>query len=293
MSWQFTVEELHVFAHLTERTIYCYHGKKLQSFVQRRQDHHSQSLVLTHWAGRIYMYAKGAAHTAAKDAAAKPELAAVIVDHGAAAQQRFLVQLPVSTAKVPPASILAKSARSEKTKAVELQDFPWDLALQDIALVPPGNYRTKSEDGPYDEERGRTLKGLVALLLSQGRYPTIRYQRYPPKMGCTAPADMPARIVYTKTAMDCPADSRGEIRVSSHARDATQTAAWAKVLGIPYAGQSLGAFTNMALDVLLRRRHRTYLSHRDKEVMLEQQRHKCKLCGDALGSDTVFDHIVP
>jgi hypothetical protein len=200
--------------------------------------------------------------------------------------------LPICTMKTPPAIVLERSARSEP-KAVEPQDFPWDIALQDIALVPPGNYHTKSEDGPYDEERGRTLKGLVTLLVNQGRYPRVRYQRYPPKMGSTAPADMPSCIVYTKTAMDCSAESRGEIRVSSHARDATQTAAWARVLDIPYSGQSLGVFTNRALDVILRRRHRKYLSRMNKDAMLEEQCHSCKLCGDTLGSDTIFDHIVP
>jgi 5-methylcytosine-specific restriction endonuclease McrA len=297
VAWQFTLEDIHVFAHLTERTLYVYHGRALQSFVQRHLgtrtcNHMRRSLILSHWAGRVYFYAKGAAYVAAKDAAIKPQLCASVVDQGGGAEQRFLVGLPICTMKTPPAIVLERSARSEP-KAVEPQDFPWDIALQDIALVPPGNYHTKSEDGPYDEERGRTLKGLVTLLVNQGRYPRVRYQRYPPKMGSTAPADMPSCIVYTKTAMDCSAESRGEIRVSSHARDATQTAAWARVLDIPYSGQSLGVFTNRALDVILRRRHRKYLSRMNKDAMLEEQCHSCKLCGDALGSDTIFDHIVP
>jgi hypothetical protein len=48
----------------------------------------------------------------------------------------------------------------------------------------------------------------------------------------------------------------GTITVRNHARDVSTTAAWARRLDIPYAGQGLGPFTGVVIDALLRRRQR-------------------------------------
>ena len=116
-----------------------YHGRKLQSFSQRgkcKRDH-KRSIILSYWAGRVYFYAKGAAYIASKDASTRPQLCINVTDQGGGAAQRFLVGEPLPcTSTAPPLSVLEKSARGER-KASEFQEFPWDLALQDIAQVPP------------------------------------------------------------------------------------------------------------------------------------------------------------
>ncbi len=60
----------------------------------------------------------------------------------------------------------------------------------------------------------------------------------------------------------------------------------------PYAGQSLGPFTGIVLDTVLRRKQRRYLGESEKEEVLERQGKLCNLCGDRLGSDTVYDHTI-
>ena len=65
-------------------------------------------------------------------------------------------------------------------------------------------------------------------------------------------------IEAQRAAAECAADD---------ASDAATTQAWAKRLKVPYAGQSLGPFTNTVLDQLLRTKQRRYLSDAEKEAM--------------------------
>eukprot|EP00969_Alexandrium_andersonii_P105491 4654078-Alexandrium_andersonii.AAC.1 len=49
----------------------------------------------------------------------------------------------------------------------------------------------------------------------------------------------------------------------------------------------------MVLDQLLRTKQRRYLSDAEKAEVVQRQGQQCALCGDALGPDVIYDHIVP
>ena len=110
-----------------------------------------------------------------------------------------------------------------------------------------------------------------------------------------ADSEYPTELIYRKTpAMDNYIEEGGStISVRIHARDAETTGNWGKRLGIPYAGQTLGAFTGLVLDTVLRRRQRRYLTDTEKQALRDSQGRQCNLCGDTLDNFTIFDHIVP
>ena len=68
---------------------------------------------------------------------------------------------------------------------------------------------------------------------------------------------------------------------------------WAAHLDIPYGGQSLGTYTNLVFETLLRRRCRKNLTQADKRFILQHQGEICALCPDELKDSLEFDHIVP
>jgi len=104
-------------------------------------------------------------------------------------------------------------------------------------------------------------------------------------------AVMPARFTYKKNmATD---GDLGEIVVRVHSVDSLQIQVWAQTLGVPYAGQTLGTFTQLVIDALLARRVRRYLGEAEKQQILNEQKHNCNECGDKVGSDAQFDHIIP
>jgi hypothetical protein len=287
-SGDITIHVLHVFSFLVDCSLYYYHGGHLRSFAQRRNRNKS-SIVMAEWAGHAYFYSE--AGFAAKAAVGKPHLEAIVIDQGALADDRFQLTMPeTKTVSNPATSILEKSMR-RITVETQIPDFPWGLAAEDFALVAPGSYHIKSEDGPETETFGRTLEDLVALMVQNNRFPKVKYQRFPPKQKASiGPIDKPVELTYYRTKRD---GGRGVVKVRSHARDASQTRQWAHNLGIPYAGQGLGGFTNTALDVLLRLRVRKYLSGPMKQELVREQNNSCKLCGDTLGEDIIFDHTIP
>jgi hypothetical protein len=123
-------------------------------------------------------------------------------------------------------------------------------------------------DGGDDE---RNIDGLLRRYLLSKQYPRVT------KL-CYGSTDKPFQLVYHKVPMFD--NGEGAITVRSHVRDVATTAAWAKRLDVPYAGQSLGPFTGIALDALLRRRQRRYLTDSEKRLLREQQRDACNLSGD-------------
>jgi nitrate/TMAO reductase-like tetraheme cytochrome c subunit len=96
--------------------------------------------------------------------------------------------------------------------------------------------------------------------------------------------------VYHKNHFDV---GVGTITVRIRARDARLTAAWAEKLKVPYAGQSLGSFTHLVIDALLRQKHRRYLTDAEKAELRTNQGNCCNLCGDVLDGFTEYDHVVP
>ena len=130
--------------------------------------------------------------------------------------------------------------------------------------------------------------GLLRRFFESGRYPLVSYSRFPCRM--QGFVDRPRTITYHKTAFDGEGAS-GTIVVRSVAQDFRQTRAWAKKLGVPYAGQSLGVFASTVLEVLLSRRNRRYLVDAEKEALLVKQGRKCALCGDDLERPE-FDHTI-
>eukprot|EP00969_Alexandrium_andersonii_P162533 7184415-Alexandrium_andersonii.AAC.1 len=79
--------------------------------------------------------------------------------------------------------------------------------------------------------------GILERFLRSARFPNVS------KLDYEMEGHKPHQLTYHKTpGMD---NGTGTVVIRSHARDATTTHAWAKRLEIPYAGQSLGPFTNM------------------------------------------------
>jgi hypothetical protein len=181
----------------------------------------------------------------------------------------------------PKESELCKSLGHQAKSVGELEPFPWHLELAD---VPAGHYWIPSQYCRDDGDPERHIEGLLHRFLESKRYPKVTKLRYDTQ-------DKPFQLLYHKV----PSFDRGEgtISVRSHARDVATTSAWAKRLDVPYAGQSLGPFTGVVLDALLRRRRRRYLSDAEKEQLRVAQRNTCALCGDALDRDAIFDHIAP
>ena len=70
----------------------------------------------------------------------------------------------------------------------------------------------------------------------------------------------------------------------------------AELVDIPYTGGTLQGVVRAALDKLLARRKRRYLSAAEKTEVLARQAHTCNLCGTAFGEGSEkpeFDHVVP
>jgi hypothetical protein len=188
---------------------------------------------------------------------------------------------------------LTKTIQRQPQAVQDFTTFPWELG-EDLAAVPAGDYFVASESMPYDNADTRGIEELLQLFHASGRFPIVRKARHPQRQRGTLllPArDKPTVLVYVKTpGMD---GNTGAIRVRSHAMDAEVTAEWAKRISVPFAGQSLGPFTAVAFDALLRRRQRRLLTDKEKEEIRARQKRQCNDCGGSLGSDTVFDHIIP
>ena len=203
---------------------------------------------------------------------------------------------------MPADSILEKSIRHAPAAAPmieEFQPFPWHTPIADI---PAGNYWVYPEENKYtpDSSSGyNDIEAAIKRFVESKRYPRITYTRRPRRLtGPPVPilrgqmigtVDRPSEMRYHKTAMDT---GTGTINIKIHATDSEQTADWGQKLNIPYRGQTLGAFALLVFDTLLRKRIRKYLNSTEKQEILERQLGTCSLCGDTLGGDTVYDHVV-
>ena len=262
----FTVRTLADYSDAVDCSLYVYEGRRLLMATQR-ENHNNKSIVVNLCGTTLYFY-RGAAKSAAKEAAR--------IGKGIAAPS------------APMESTLAKSVRHAPSAVEEFQPFPWHLPVADI---PAGSYWVYPQESRHTEEN-RDIEAAIKLFVESRRFPRLMYSRRPFRMHqgrSTIMVDRPCELTYHKTAMD---NGTGTINVRIHALDGEQTAAWARNLGIPYAGQTLGAFALIVLDTLLRKRTRKYLNSAEKQQVLERQRGSCNQCGDTLGTDTVYDHKV-
>jgi hypothetical protein len=252
----FTLRDILRFAEHINVSAYFYNGRRLHT-VEVRKNNNKSAIVFACWCRLLYFY-KGMGPRARDDAQGRS---------GKPPRQRE--------------SELCKSLRHQPKAVGELQPFPWHLELAD---VPAGHYWILSVYCHDDGDGDRHIEGLLCRFLLSKRYPRVTKLRY-------GSSDKPHQLLYHKIPKFD--NGAGTITVRSHARDVSTTAAWAKRLDVPYAGQSLGPFTGVVLDALLRRRQRRYLADSEKRLLREQQRNSCSLCGDTLGSDVIFDHAIP
>ena len=108
------------------------------------------------------------------------------------------------------------------------------------------------------------IVGVLGRFLKSSRFPKVSKLDYSGSGSRTGMIEghKPFELTYHKTpGLD---KGTGTITIRSHARDSGMAHAWAKRLNVPYAGQSLGPFTNIVLDQLLRTRQRRYLSDGEK-----------------------------
>jgi len=253
----FTPREILRYAKYTDVGCYVYIGGRLETAeLARNKD--KPAIVFAVFCGLVYFY-KGMGARARDDA------------------QGLQNRVP----KPRRLCELVKSNRHPPKSVEEMVAFPWDA---DLATVPAGSYWIPSVFCGDDGDTDRHLTGLLVKFLKSKRYPRVNKVRYPGNM------DKPFEITYHKvSAFD---EGSGTIVVRSHAKDVSTIAAWARRLNVPYSGTSLGPFTNIALDTVLRRKQRRYLKDSEKEQVIGRQR-GCNLCGDAIGSDGVFDHVIP
>ena len=255
-----------------EISCYVYHGNRLIDFQLRSS--HKASLVFSVWSGHVYLY-KGAGSYAEEHA-----------------KHRTL------NPRSGPSTSLVKAERHVPANVDEFMEFPWALAERDLANVPAGRYWVVSDGqalwmngGGSEDDQSRDIIGALDLFAKSRRYPRVSLARYPSRMDAPA-RSKPYELTYVKVAgFD---HGHGEIVIRSHAVDSGMTATWARRLNVPYAGQSLGPFTGVVLDTLLRKRVRRYLAEDEKQQLLGEQGGQCSLCGDALTTgETVFDHTIP
>jgi hypothetical protein len=252
----FTPREIQKYARHTDVGSYFYIGGRLE-MVELTRNKHKPAIVFAVFCGLVYLY-KGMGERARDDAQGL--------------NNRVLKPRRLSE--------LVKSNRHPPKSVEEMVAFPWDA---DLSEVPAGSYWIPSVFCGDDGDTDRDLTGLLVRFLKSKRYPRVTKVRY-------GTLDKPFEITYHKvSAFD---QGAGTIVVRSHAKDVSTTAAWARRLDIPYSGQSLGPFTNIALDTVLRRKQRRYLKDSEKEQVIKRQS-GCNLCGDTIGSDGVFDHVIP
>ena len=261
----YTPQDIFEYAKCTEVGAYLYNGGRLER-AEQRHNKDKTAIVFTVWCDVAYFY-KGLGPRARDDAQGP----------------RFTSPESLGPQDPKPRKLteLTKSVKHPPKSVEEMEPFPWSLELAD---VPAGSYWIPSEWTCDHGDEHRHIYGLVVRFLQSRSYPRVSKLRY-------GDVDKPFEITYHKIpSYD---NGSGTIVVRSHARDVQTTAAWAKRLEVPYSGQSLGPFTNVVLDTLLRRKQRRYLSDTEKEVVLLRQGRNCNLCGDAVGSDGVFDHTIP
>jgi hypothetical protein len=250
----FTPRDIQTYAKYTDVSSYFYIGGRLE-MVELTPIKQKPAIVFTIFCGLMYMYKVMGARAS---------------DDAQSLKNRVL--------KPQRLCDLVKSNRHPPKSVEEMVAFPWGT---DLSMVPAGSYWIPSDFCRDDGDTDRHITGLIVKFLE--RYPRVSKMRY----GFT---DKPFEIQYHKvSAFD---QGSGTIVVRSHARDVSTTSAWARRLNVPYSGQSLGPFTNIDLDTVLRRKQRRYLNDSEKEQVVKRQR-GCNLCGDAIGSDGVFDHVIP
>ena len=257
---QFSVEEIVAFAKHRGAAVYIYHGTR-PIVAQPAERHHCKAIVATYWSGNLYFL---------KDAG------------------KMVAGTTVREPKTGPVTVLVKSLRRPPKEEPFTDEFPW---YQDLADVPPGRYWVHSCDGrnTAEEDMGHTMQGALKRFMDSGRFPLVSWARYPSRVG--APVDKPLQLTYHKTAYDGPGQC-GSIVVKSMAQDAHQNREWAEKLNVPYGGQSLGPFTTVVLDTLLKRRPRHEICQARRLQVLTRQQGKCADCGDELGKAEI-DHLVP
>lgn len=242
---------------------YMYDGSFLAHF-KVQQNAHQKIIAFARWCGRMYFYrgigptVRNQAQNANFDSANKP------------------------ATKRKPLHTLAKSCKHPPKNVEDFIEFPWHLHLAD---VPAGFYWVPSQQSRELEEEGQHITGILTKFLISNRFPRVS------KLNFDMDDHKPYELTYHKTpGMD---NGTGMIVIRSHALDARTTHAWAQRLRVPYAGQSLGPFTNMVLDQLLRTKQRRYLNDAEKTEVVQRQVQQCALCHDTLGADVAYDHTVP
>ena len=93
---------------------------------------------------------------------------------------------------------LAKGEKHAPKAVEDFVEFPWEVALHNLADVPAGNYWVQSEDSrdTPDNEQGRHIEGAVRLFVQSHRYPLVDWVRHPsPRNG--APTDKPLSLIPT------------------------------------------------------------------------------------------------
>lgn len=258
---QFTIEEIAAFAKHRGAALYIFHGRR-PVLTQPAEGTNCRAIVASYWSGNFYFL---------KDAG------------------KMVARTTVSErVRTRPTAVLVTSVRRPPKEESFTDEFPWDQALAD---VPPDHYWVHSSEGPETEEadEGHTIQGALRRFLDSGRFPLISWARYRSRDG--HPIDKPLQLTYHKTAYDGPGQ-HGSIVVKSMARDASQTRDWAAKLSIPYGGQSLGPFTTVVLDTLLKRRTRHQIDPSQRLYLMTLQKGKCAKCDDDCRNPEI-DHIVP
>ena len=241
---------------------YMYVGSRLAR-VKVKHNTNKKLIVFAIWCGRMYFY-RGMG-TTARDAAQRASFNAE--------DRQPRIRKPAYT--------LTKSIKHPPKNVEEFTEFPWHLHLAD---VPAGFYWVPSQQSREAEEEDRHITGILTTFLKSTRFPRVSKLKYDE-------SSRPHELTYHKTpGMD---NGTGAIVIRSHALDSATTHAWAQRLKVPYAGQSLGPFTNTVLDQILRTKQRRYLNDAEKAEVVQRQGQQCALCDDTLGSDVVYDHTVP
>ena len=257
---QFSIGEIVAFAKHRGAALYIFHGNR-PVLAQPADGSNCKATVATFWSGNFYF----------------------LKDVG-----KMVAGTTVREPKTKPTAVLVTSLRRPPKEEPFTDEFPW---YQDLADVPPGRYWVHSSEGRETEEAdmGHTIQGALKRFMDGGRFPLISWARYPSRDG--HPVDKPLQLTYHKTAYDGPGQ-HGSIVVKSMARDARQNRDWAAKLNVPYGGQSIGPFTTVVLDTLLKRRPRHQISQGHRLHVLMRQKDKCADCDDELGKAEI-DHIVP
>ena len=256
---------LHLAEHLGI-SVYFYQGRRL-IHIDVRDNKDAKALVFAAWDGLLYFYA-GAGARARDDAQAHL--------HG--------INLQAPSARLAKSARHVHNAITEEDRDSPTPSFPFHL---DLAQVPAGIYTAPGHVMRGEEDSDWHMQALLERFLHSRRYPMITMTS-----GKRAYEAVPRELLYHKNP-HFQDEGTGAIRVRLEACDSDLIRQWAQKLDMPYAGQTLQSFTQLAVDVVLRRKQRRFLTDAEKSQLRAAQGNQCASCGDVLDASTAYDHMIP